>query len=127
MTSPDAYSIDTDRTRAVIASNLAAELKRQRWTGRSAASALGLSQPYVSRRLTGDTELSGSDLALFAGFLKVPVSRFFVELPDLDSNQEPSHSKPAPASLAEHRAKKAARNTPPVTRTAIVTPLRIHA
>lgn len=72
-----ALNFDGDETRMTIAANVAAELKRQRWTGRSAAAALGLSQPYVARRLSGDTDLSGSDLALFAAFLKVPVSVFF--------------------------------------------------
>lgn len=76
-------------TRELIAANLDAELARQRWTKRKAAAALGLSHVYVSRRAAGEVELSGSDLAMFATFLNIPVSRFFVGLPDLDSNQEP--------------------------------------
>lgn len=76
-------------TRELIAANLDAELARQRWTKRKAAAALGLSHVYVSRRAAGEVELSGSDLVMFSAFLSIPVSRFFVGLPDLDSNQEP--------------------------------------
>jgi hypothetical protein len=50
--------------------------------------------------------VTGSDLAMFARFLHVPVSCFFVELPDLDSNQEPAGFLRAPISLAERRSSK---------------------
>lgn len=70
-----------DETRLTIAFNLTKELKRQRWTGRAAATALGLTQPYVSRRMTGAVDLTGSDLTMFADFLEVPVARFFEPRP----------------------------------------------
>ena len=90
-------------TAQLVAANLAAELTRQRWSGRKAAAALGLTNVYVSRRASGELECSASDLAMFAEFLDIPVSRFFEgkkkgpaggaarpSLPDLDSNQEPA-------------------------------------
>lgn len=82
-------------TRETIASNLDAELTRQRWSKRKAAAALGLSPVYVSRRTSGEVELSGSDLVMFAAFLQIPVTRFFVGLPDMDSNHEPTHFESA--------------------------------
>lgn len=107
-----ALDFDIEKTRETIASNVAAELKRQRWTGRSAAVALGLSQPYVYRRIAAEVEMSGSDLAMFAAFLNVPVSRFFVQLPDLDSNQEPiGFESAAVSSLEEFRAAKMAAHS----------------
>lgn len=64
--------------REKIAANLSAEMKRARWSGRAMANALGLTQAYVARRASGDVELSGSDIDLFAGFLGVPVAALFV-------------------------------------------------
>lgn len=94
------YDLDLDATRERIASNFSAEMKRARWSGRSMAAALGLTQPYVARRAAGTVEMSGSDLALFAKFLEIPVSRFFVE-PDDETSPElapvrtiPAHSEP---------------------------------
>ena len=77
-------------TRETIAANLDAELSRKRYTKRRAALAMGLSHVYVTRRAKGQVELSGSDMVMFAKFLNIPVTRFFVGLPDLDSNQEPA-------------------------------------
>jgi transcriptional regulator with XRE-family HTH domain len=72
-----AKSVARDATAQIVAANLAAELTRQRWSARKAATALGLTNVYVSRRTSGDVELSASDLALFAGLLSIPISRFF--------------------------------------------------
>ena len=74
----NALAFDAEATREMIAANFSAEMKRARWSGRSMAGALGLTQPYVARRASGEVELSGSDLALFSEFLNIPVSRFFV-------------------------------------------------
>lgn len=84
-----AVTIDVDQMRETIAANVAAEIKRQRWTGRSASVALGLTQAYVYRRLAGEVEMSGSDLAMFAKFLSVPVQKFFEE-PTTDYGYEVS-------------------------------------
>lgn len=65
-------------TRDRVAANLYAELKRQRWTTRAAATALGLSQAYVNRRTSGAAELSASDLEMFSEFLDIPIERFFL-------------------------------------------------
>ncbi len=71
-----------------VSENIRAEMARQRWTGRKAANALGVTQNYLYRRLSGVSAMSPTDLVMFAGLLEVPVARFF-RLPDLDSNQEP--------------------------------------
>jgi len=70
-----------DATAQTVASNLAAELARQRWSDRKAATALGLSNVYISRRTSGVVECSASDLAMFAGFLKISVAAFYKEVP----------------------------------------------
>ena len=57
--------------------NIRAELARERWTGRKAAAALGVTQNYVSRRLSGLTPMSPGDLQMFVGLLGVTVARFF--------------------------------------------------
>lgn len=90
-----AFSQPANQAAQIIAANLDAELTRKRWTKRKAAEALGLTHMYVSRRANGEVELSGSDLAMFAGFLEVPVSRFFVGLPEVDSNHQPAGSQSA--------------------------------
>jgi hypothetical protein len=68
---------ERDATAHLVAANLAAELTRQRWSGRKAAAALGLTNVYVSRRASGEVECSASDLAMFAEFLSVPIAKFF--------------------------------------------------
>lgn len=66
----------TDRN-MVVADNIRAELSRQRWSGRKAATALGLTPTYVSRRLSGETPLDANDIYMFAEFLSAPVSKLF--------------------------------------------------
>ena len=66
----------------VVADNVRAELSRQRWTGRKAAEALGLTPTYVSRRLSGETHLSPADLIMFARFLRVSVAYLVGETDD---------------------------------------------
>lgn len=101
----------TPNVRELIAANLDAELTRQRWTKRKAAAALGISHVYVSRRTSGEVELSGSDLAMFSEFLAIPVSRFFVKLPDLDSNQEPIGFTLGVVDIADWQRDKVAAHT----------------
>ncbi|MWV50098.1 hypothetical protein GRS96_12545 [Rathayibacter sp. VKM Ac-2803] len=61
----------------MVANNVRAELSRERWTGRKAAVALGLTPTYVSRRLSGETPMTPADLVMFSDFLSIPVGRFF--------------------------------------------------
>lgn len=68
-----------DATRVRVAQNFSDMLKAERWSRRAAAEALGLTHRYVNSRASGMVDMSASDLALFADFLKVPVSRFFAE------------------------------------------------
>ena len=87
----------------LVADNVRAELSRQRWSGRQAAVALGVTNTYISRRTSGTTPMDPSDLAMFSSLLGVPVARFFDDtqkaptrmgegrpLPELDSNQQPA-------------------------------------
>lgn len=87
----------------LVADNLHAELRRQRWSDRKASVALGVTHTYVSRRTRGETPLSPADILMFAGLLEIPITKLFegmkkapgrggpgASLPDLDSNQEPT-------------------------------------
>lgn len=67
------------------------------------ATRLGVTQSSVSRRLTGVSPWEPDELETAAETLSVSVGRFFEELPNLDSNQEPAGFKPI-VSLADWRA-----------------------
>jgi len=75
-----AHQPNADEVRETVAANLRATLKQNRWSERKAADALGLTPAYVNRRASGDTDLSSSDLAMFARFLNVPVQHFFTQI-----------------------------------------------
>ncbi|WP_425561529.1 helix-turn-helix domain-containing protein [Leucobacter komagatae] len=55
----------------MVADNLAAELARRRISGRQASAAMGLSVPYVARRISGETPLDVNDLFAFSALLGV--------------------------------------------------------
>lgn len=74
---PQELAEQSDEVRTTVAHNLDVLLKQQRWSRRKAATALGLTHTYVNSRAAGDTDLSASDLAMFAKFLQVDVSEFF--------------------------------------------------
>lgn|GEM_PF-6182768 len=100
----NAQSIRVSDTRDLVAANLTAELRRKRYSDRQAATALGLTNVYVSRRASGAVELSATDLVMFSEFLQIPITKLFegmkkgpetsasgpVPLPDVDSNHEPA-------------------------------------
>jgi len=85
---PEELATRADAIRDLVARNLDQLLKEQRWSRRAAAAELGLTHTYVNSRAAGDTDMSASDLAMFAEFLAVPVSRFFAEPVD-DTNVTP--------------------------------------
>lgn len=89
--------------RATVAHNFSTELKRQRWSQRAAATALGLTPRYLNARATGDVDMSASDLALFAEFLNVSIGRFFDEVRDDSSNVVSINVKKAPTPKSEGR------------------------
>jgi len=60
-----------------VAGEVRAHLARARLSGRRAALQLGWTQPYMSRRLTGDIPFDVTDLEALAGLLGVPVTAFF--------------------------------------------------
>lgn len=74
---PAEIAEQADKMRTIIATNFSDMLEENRWSRRRAAEALGLTHTYVNSRATGDVEMSGSDIMLFAGFLDVPESEFF--------------------------------------------------
>lgn len=82
---PDQLSARADEVRSCVAANLSDLLTDNRWSRRSAAAELGLTHRYVNDRAAGAVDLSSSDLAMFAEFLNVPISRFF-EKPKDDSD-----------------------------------------
>ena len=76
---PAEIAEQADKMRTIIATNFSDMLEENRWSRRRAAEALGLTHTYVNSRATGDVEMSGSDIVLFADFLAVPVTEFFKE------------------------------------------------
>lgn len=62
------------------AKNLRGLLAEERWSGRKAAVALGLTPMYVNRRLSGEAELSVSDVEMFARLLKLESSALYALL-----------------------------------------------
>ena len=79
---PEDLATRADQVRWTVATNLDTILKRERWSRRAAALALGLSHRYVNDRATGDVDLSASDLAMFADFLEVSISDFYAPIPE---------------------------------------------
>jgi len=71
---------DEPSTQELVAAEVRAELARQRWSGRRAARALGWSQPYLSRRLNGDTPFDVADLAALARLLDTEAAAFFPQI-----------------------------------------------
>src|ERR1022692_4135759 len=70
-----------NRTYRVIAAEVRAELARKQLSGVRAARALGWTQNYISRRLSGTVPFDVADLIALANLLEVPVTTFF---PDQD-------------------------------------------
>ena len=66
---------------ADLAEEARAVLARRRVTQASAARAIGLSQPAISRRLSGTIPFSAAEIAALAEFVGVPVSTFYGETP----------------------------------------------
>jgi transcriptional regulator with XRE-family HTH domain len=66
-----------------VAAEVRAQLARQKISGRQAAAQLGWTQPYMSRRLTGEIPFNVADLAALAELLGVPAKRFLEGPPRL--------------------------------------------
>lgn len=66
--------------RAAVAGEVRAEMARKRMTGRELSRLTGKSQPYWSRRLTGDVALDVDDLDAVAALLDVPMTVFFRDI-----------------------------------------------
>lgn len=59
--------------------NVRAEMARSATSQQDVAALLDLSQPAVSRRLSGEVDFSATELAKLAAHLSVPVAAFFGE------------------------------------------------
>jgi transcriptional regulator with XRE-family HTH domain len=71
------YPVERAALHEYVAGEIRAYLARARLSGRRAALQLGWTQPYMSRRLTGDIPFDVTDLEALAGLLDVPVTAFF--------------------------------------------------
>jgi hypothetical protein len=60
-----------------VAAEVRAEMARQQLSGVRAAHALGWTQNYISRRLSGTVPFDVADLGALADLLEVPVGVFF--------------------------------------------------
>ena len=60
----------------LVAGEIRAELARQRRPQAELAELLGVSKPWLSRRLSGETPLAIADVAVIAEALGVPTSTF---------------------------------------------------
>jgi transcriptional regulator with XRE-family HTH domain len=61
----------------IVAAEVRAQLARRKLSGVRAARALGWSQNYISRRLSGTVPFDVTDLAAIAELLEVPMTTFF--------------------------------------------------
>lgn len=66
--------------RTGVAAEVRAELARHQISGRELARRMDATAVYVSRRLSGEVELSASDLASISEILDIPVGYFFGEV-----------------------------------------------
>lgn len=64
------------RADQLVAGEIRAELARQRRSQAELAELLGVSKPWLSRRLSGETPLSVADVAVIAEALQVPTRTF---------------------------------------------------
>lgn len=78
---PEMIASEFDRMRELTSTNLRDLIDASGKSRRQVARELQLTPRYVDSRATGTVEMSASDLALFATFLDVPVSRFYDETP----------------------------------------------
>lgn len=65
-----------------VATEVRAEMARQRMSGRAVADALGVSHMYLSRRINGHVPFDVAELQRIAAVLGVPVSKL---LPTVDA------------------------------------------
>jgi energy-converting hydrogenase Eha subunit A len=67
----------SDALPLAVAAEVRAEMARQRVSQQPIADALGISRQALSRRMTGEIPFDVAELESIAGFLGVPVSRFW--------------------------------------------------
>lgn len=95
----------TGRVREMVAEEVRVLLARRRLSASELARQIGVTQPYISRRLTGDTPFDVDDLERIADALDVPISDLM------------------PAKVTDSRPKggwaRVTRTTPRTTRTAV--------
>jgi transcriptional regulator with XRE-family HTH domain len=67
---------EQDGATELVAAEIRAEMARQRVSHADVAAKLGVSRPWLSRRLSGDTSMSVDDVAKIAEALGVPLAQF---------------------------------------------------
>ena len=73
-----------------LASEVRAEMARQRVSNRELAKRMGVSHVWVARRVTAQaTDMTLDELAMVAKALGKPVPYFLKKLPWFDSNEQP--------------------------------------
>lgn len=77
MSVAQATTSETSGLQEQVASEIRAYLARRRISASRAAEALGWSQAYISRRISGVTAFDVADLEALAELLDVPVTAFF--------------------------------------------------
>lgn len=89
-----ALTVERDEPlRAVVAEEIRAAMARRRLSGAGVARAVGKSQSYVSRRLTGETAFDLDDLEKIAGALGCRVNDF-MPVPPTSGPSGGSHTGP---------------------------------
>lgn len=103
-----AHLPEPDPTVATIAANIRAEIARRGMKDGEFAVAFRMTPMSMSRRLSGNTPFTTSEVKRAADYFGVPVASLFEpQLPRLDSNQQPIGFKPGLLTHVDFRARKA--------------------
>jgi transcriptional regulator with XRE-family HTH domain len=86
----EVYTVRMSVTADLVAGEVRAWLGRRNMSARQAALKIGWTQPYLSRRITGDVPFNVRDLDSLAGLLDVDPSVFFQ--PPVDRIRKPISS-----------------------------------
>lgn len=109
------------------------QLLAERWSLRKLEAATGIKKGAIARRFAGHTELSVSDIEVFAPLLRMNPEQLFARLravevlPGVDSNHEPIGSTSALENNVTPLHPRTRRDETPHTKTGTVTPIKAAA
>lgn len=92
-----AHADQHDATALLVAANLTQYMDERRWTGRSFALAHGFTPIYVQRRMSGEVEMSATDLKVFADHLGIKVQDLYK--PQGKTKAPSGSNRPGPRAL----------------------------